>query len=287
MYNQLTIITSIKFLTKMKNLLFLLFGFSTMEVIAQIKNCEDIKNGVFYSYPKNVSKQYQLTRKGDIQKETDLITGDSSIWKVTWLNDCSYSLAYISGSVKITNEMKTFAESHNLVTKIETITGDFYSYHIYIDKVAGKYLLADTIWFQKKSAVVNNTLFEAVPPNTSNKKLNFNSKSPYALLYVYRPAKFVGKKVDYLLYFDENIMCTAKNATGYIFKVFKEGNFNLSAKIYDEKDITVNVNIKLGEKIYVHTQFKTISFDTNYLRPKLMIVDEEKGSEEFSEIEML
>ena len=71
----------------MKNLLFLLFGFSTMEFIAQMKNCEDIKNGVFYSYPKNVSKQYQLTRKGDIQKETDLITGDSSIWKVTWLND--------------------------------------------------------------------------------------------------------------------------------------------------------------------------------------------------------
>jgi hypothetical protein len=50
-----------------------------VQVTAQIKTCEDLKNGVFYSYPKNASEQYQLTRKGDIQKETDLITSDSSM----------------------------------------------------------------------------------------------------------------------------------------------------------------------------------------------------------------
>lgn len=188
---------------------------------------------------------------------------------------------------KLAGDIKNLLESQKLVTKIESITGDFYTYFFYLDKVAGKYLLTDTIWSQKKSVVANNTLFEFVPPNTFNKKLNFNSKSPCALLYVYRPAKFVGKKVDYLLYFDENIMCTAKNGTGYIFKVFKEGNFNLSARIYNEKDVTVNVNIKFGKKMYVQTEFKTISFDTNYLRPKFLMVEEEKGSEEFSEIEML
>jgi hypothetical protein len=183
--------------------------------------------------------------------------------------------------------MKTFSGSHNLVTRIESVKNDFYSYRIYIDKIAGRYLFADTIWFQKKSVVVNNTLFEAVPANTSNKKLNFNSTPPYGLLYMYRTAKSVGRKADYLLYFDENIMCTAKNATGYIFKVFKQGHFNLSARIYSEKDVTVNINIKFGETIYVKIEFKTISFDTNYLRPKLLTVEAEKGSEEFSAIEML
>jgi hypothetical protein len=271
----------------MKSLmLFLLILPYTSVTIAQIKTCKELKEGVFYSYPKNSSKQYQLTRKGDIQTEKDLSTGDSSLWKISWLNDCTYSLYFISGSAKLTDESRTFAKAHSLITKIESTTDDFYSYHIYIDKVAGKYLLADTIWFQKKLVAANNTMFEHVPATTSLKKINFSSKSPFALLYVYRPHKFIAGKVDYLLYFDENIMCTSKNGTGYIFKIFKEGDFNLLARIYNEKDVTLNVHIKFGDKVFVKSEFKTISFDTNGLRPKLLVIDAEKGSEEFSAIEV-
>ncbi|MDB5277609.1 MAG: hypothetical protein JWR61_2564 [Ferruginibacter sp.] len=231
----------------MKNLLLLLLACLIFEKdLAQVKNCKDVNEGVFYSYPKNTSKQYQLNRKDDIQKETDLATGDSSLWKVSWLNDCTYSLTYISGSAKLTEEMKSFSGAHHLVTKIETVTNDFYSYQIFIDKVAGKYLLADTIWTQKKSGPTNNTLFEAIPANVSGKKINFTSKSPFALLYVYRPARFAGSKGEYNLYFDDNIICSSKNGVAYVFKVFKEGNFKLSAKLFNQKETTQNINIKFG-----------------------------------------
>lgn len=271
----------------MKNLLLLFLTLPySVRTFAQTRTCTEIRDGVFYSYPKNSSKQYQLIRKGDIQTEKDLSNGDSTLWKITWLNDCTYSLAFISGGAKLTDEIKTFAKSHSLITKIEAITADFYAYHIYVDKVAGKYLLADTIWFQKKSAASNGTLFEAVPSNTSMKKINFSSKSPFALLYVYRPDKFIARKVGYVLYFDENIMCTSANGSGYIFKILKEGDFNLSARIYNEKDVTITVHIKFGEKVYVRSDFKTFSLNTNGLRPKLLLVDAEKGSEEFSSIEV-
>jgi hypothetical protein len=265
-------------------LLFLLCSFFEVRSNAQI--CTDLRDGVFYSYPKNTAKQYVITRQGEYQKEIDLVTGDTTLWKVSWLNDCTYCLTYISGSAKLTGEIKTLLESHKLVTKIESISGDFYTYFFYLDKAAGKYLLTDTIWSQKKSVVANNTLFEFVPANTSIKKLNFNRKSPYALLYVYRPAKFAGSKGEYILYFDGNIMCASKNGVAYIFKIFKEGDFKLSAKLFNQKEVTQNINIKFGQQIYLKAGLKFILTNASGWRPDLLIIDPEKGSDEFSEIEM-
>ena len=60
--------------------------------------CADLKNGVFYSYPKNTSDRYFSIREGAVQREANLTNGDTTIWQVNWLTDCSYALKYVSGA---------------------------------------------------------------------------------------------------------------------------------------------------------------------------------------------
>lgn len=278
----LTFQSAMKF--PLKFLLLLLSLFYAITSSAQIQTCTELKDGIFYSYPKNSDKQYEIKRNGDYQEEIDLATGDTSKWKVAWINDCTYSLIYLSGSTTLKDDMKAFMKSHKLVTVIENISGDFYTYKLYIDKAVGKFILSDTIWAQKKPVVTNNTLFESVSEKQYIKKLN--SKNDYALLYVYRPGKFAGSKGEYILYFDDNIMCISKNKSAYIFKIFKEGNFKLSAKLYNQKEVTQNIEIKLGQKFYLKAGVKFVATTASGWRPDLLIIDSEKGSDEFSEIEV-
>lgn len=188
----LTFQSAMKF--PLKFLLLLLSLFYAITSSAQIQTCTELKDGIFYSYPKNSDKQYEIKRNGDYQEEIDLATGDTSKWKVAWINDCTYSLIYLSGSTTLKDDMKAFMKSHKLVTVIENISGDFYTYKLYIDKAVGKFILSDTIWAQKKPVVTNNTLFESVSEKQYIKKLN--SKNDYALLYVYRPGKFAVLKAS-------------------------------------------------------------------------------------------
>ena len=142
-------------------LLFLLLSLSSS---AQLKTneCSSIGNGTFYAYPKNSDEQYMYIRNGDTQTERNQLTGDSSVWKINWLNGCVYTMQYVSGSAKVDAGVKDFLQEHKLAIKIETVTSGYYVYKSYADKVSGNFLSADTMWLQPKLQVVNNKLFEEV-----------------------------------------------------------------------------------------------------------------------------
>lgn len=227
--------------------------------------------------------QYADMRNGDIQSEKNLITGDSSLWKIKWQNDCTYTMQYISGNIKMSVEQVVFFQTHKILTKIETVTAEYYVYKTYIDKAAGAFITADTMWMQPKIIPGNNKLFEQVLTNAALKKLKFSDTSSYALLYVYRPGRFTGSKGEYIVYFDDNAMCVSKNNTALIFKIFKEGSFKLSAKLFTQKLIEEKIEIEFGKSYYLKAGLKFTGTTGSGWKPDMKIVEEAKGVEEFLE----
>ncbi|MEP6512308.1 MAG: hypothetical protein ABJA79_00470, partial [Parafilimonas sp.] len=125
-------------------------------------NCETLKNGIFYSYPKNSSERYVSKRSGEYQYETNVGNGDTSVYKVDWLSNCRYTLKLISSSVKMTAEEKSFYDKHKLAYKIVGVTGDYYIFKGYIDKTSHASIQSDTMWLKEKLNVVSNELIQSI-----------------------------------------------------------------------------------------------------------------------------
>src|SRR5450755_1898984 len=64
---------------------------------AQTPTCSDLKNGVFISFSRADGSRSTYTRNGEIQKEFNLATRETTIWDVEWVGDCTYYLKYNSG----------------------------------------------------------------------------------------------------------------------------------------------------------------------------------------------
>lgn len=244
--------------------------------------CKDIKNGAFYIYPKNSASQYLDERDGDLLKETDLVTGDTALWKVKWNNDCEYKLTYISGSTKWNDEQKKFLKKHDLAFKIITVTNDYYTYTGHVDISSNPVINADTMWYHEKVNFTSNELFKQTT-TAALKKQPFSDTADYALLYVYRPGKVTLSLSNFLIYFDDNLLCVGDNNTGYVFKILKEGNYKIMSRFAKDKAAT-DISIKFGHSYYVRSVMQwTIHKFTNY-KLKMELVKEDIGKLEFEDL---
>ena len=153
---------------------------------SQSLNCENLKNGIFYSYPKKTDSKYLFERAGDYQKATDLTPGATTLTPIRWKNDCTFSIEYVSGNNKANEEASTFLKKkkHKVVFEIKNITDDYYTYATYLDKTSNLPLELDTIWLHEKINPVRNLLFEAVTNGRDLQKSHFSDTPKYALLYV-------------------------------------------------------------------------------------------------------
>ncbi|MEO7523519.1 MAG: hypothetical protein ABIT58_05455 [Ferruginibacter sp.] len=211
--------------------------------------CVDLRKGIFHMYPKNSADHYLIIRENEIVNEINTITGDSTLWEVKWPEDCVYSLKYISGSKKMDDKSRSFFEKHKLVYEVLNVTNDYYAFKGYIDNISSNPIVSDTIWLNEKATVVNNEIFKQIQ-NDPTTKPYLSDTSKYAILYVYRPGKIMNSLGNYVIYFDDNLMCIGKNNTGYIFKIFKEGNFELKSKLFKDES-AVKINVKFGNVYYV------------------------------------
>jgi hypothetical protein len=64
------------------------------------ENCPDLRAGTFYSYPVNSNDNWKSERRGDYQTDINLTNSDTVVFKITWDNNCRYSLRYASGGRK-------------------------------------------------------------------------------------------------------------------------------------------------------------------------------------------
>jgi hypothetical protein len=254
---------------------------------SQSLSCKDLKNGIFFSYPKNTDSKYLYERTGDYQKETDLKKGDTTIWKVKWKNDCTYSIEYVSGNNKKNEEAFELLKKkkHKILFEIESITDDYYTYASYLDKTSNLPLELDTLWLHEKISPVSNMLFEVVTKERDLHKPHFSDTAKYALLYVYRPGKITNSLSVFPLYFDNNIMCIMKNKSGYIFKILKEGTFDIGSKLMDNSSLT-KLNIEFGKRYYVKSIIDWGLHATRNFNLEMKVMPDETGAEEFDKVEL-
>lgn len=254
---------------------------------SQSLSCKDLKEGIFYSYPKNTDSKYLYERTGDYQKETDLKKGDTTLWKVKWKNDCTYSIEYISGNNKTNEEAFELLKKkkHKLLFEIKRITDDYYTYASYLDKTSNLPLELDTLWLHEKINPVSNMLFEVVTKESDLRKPRFSDTAKYALLYVYRPGKITNSLAGFPLYFDNNIMCIMKNKSGYIFKILKEGTFEIGSKLMDNSSVT-KLDIEFGKRYYVKSIINWGLHATRNFNLEMKVMPDDTGAEEFDKVEL-
>ncbi|MEO6329832.1 MAG: hypothetical protein ABIO55_12915 [Ginsengibacter sp.] len=263
-----------------------IFIFLIIPVVAISQNklsCVDLKNGTFNSYPKNSSEHYLLYRDGEFQKEVNTKTMDTVLWKVNWINDCVYSLQYLSGSVKITQEQSDLYKKHKLVYEIKNVTPDYFVFTGYLDKISTAILANDTVWMKEKLFIPDNNLFQEVTKPSTLKKAHFSDTSKYAVLYIYRPGKVACSIVDNIIYFDDNLMCVETNKSAHIFKILKEGKFKIMAKA-NKKEAVMQLEVDFGKKYYLKaaSKFGHCTLET-CCSPQLTTVEEDKGATEFDD----
>jgi len=254
--------------------------------ISQTKalSCTNIKKGTFYFYPKNTADAYIEERDEKYLKETNIVTGDTSLWEIKWQSDCVYSLNFISGSGKIDAATRDFLDNHKMVYQIFSISDSCYTFKGYADKTSNLPLQDDTMWLNVKTNTAGNELFKQMYGTAFLKKEHFRDTSHYAVLYVYRPGKLTNSLGDYLVYFDNNVMCVAKNNTGYIFKILKEGTFEIKSRLYKDES-AVKLDVQFGHTYYVKSMIHwTITKRLYNFKLDMAIMKPEEGQEEYYEV---
>jgi hypothetical protein len=140
------------FLREKKLAIFLISFLFSIISLAQSKSldCSNIKNGTFYFYPTNSQQKFLIIRDRSVQKEINMITYDTSFWKVTWQNNCVFNLKFIRKSQPITTEEKSFFNSHISIVKILIVKKDYYVFKGGFDSINSAIALTDTLWYKAK-----------------------------------------------------------------------------------------------------------------------------------------
>lgn len=120
--------------------------------------CKDLKAGQFYYYPQTSTERFLYSRSGELQKEINISTGDTTLWEIEWLNDCTYTLQYMGGGK---NEGANYAmyKKHKGVIQISSITNNYFIYNAYRDKISDIVVSSDTLWLKEK--IVDDRTFKA------------------------------------------------------------------------------------------------------------------------------
>ena len=245
----------------------------------------NIKNGIFHSYPKNTSDHFITERNNNIQKETNVSNGDTVIYSVKWTNDYVYSLKYLSGGKKLSADVKDFLSNHLLVYKIEKSTEDYYIFSGYADKVSNAFLVRDTMWMHERIGSPNSETFQQIKNMAVLRRGHFSDTSKYAVLYLYRPGKLTNSRGNYIIYFDDNAMCVAKNNSGYVFKILKEGSYKLKSKLNKDESI-IQLDVQFGKKYYVKSMIHWGFYNFRNYKLEMLQVKPETGENEFYEVNL-
>ena len=246
--------------------------------------CTNVHRGTFYIYPKNSGEKYVDTRDEEYVHETNITTGDTSLWKVKWLNDCTYSLSLVEQSGEKADAIKAVMKKHTLVYKIKSVTNEYYVFDGYFDKTTNPLIQTDTMWMTEKAIVANNELFKYVPDSLLANAQKISDTSRYALLYVYRPGKLMLSLSDFLVYFDNNPMCVMHTNTGFVFKILKEGTFELKSRQFKAEQ-AIPITVQFGKVYYVkaavdwgvHKYLYNFKMDNQ-------LVSQEQGKADFGEL---
>ena len=112
--------------------------------------CLPIHTGRFFQY-KNQGQLYSTIIRGDsLQMEINTQTGDTTNWKIYWIDNCSFSCQYISGLKDKSDQELAFYKQSIILFSIKTLEKDYYTYNAELKFNAQSKTFNDTIWRQRK-----------------------------------------------------------------------------------------------------------------------------------------
>lgn len=247
-----------------------------------INNCSNLKSGVFHFYPKNTNEHIIIYIEGDKQIEINPRTNDTTFSEVVWSNNCSFTQKFISSTSEIDKKTTKFLKKHILAYKVEEHTDEYYTVKGYIDKLSGTLIQSDTIWLVEKIREPVLPFIEQIT-TTEEQRLHIKDTSSYALLYIYRPGKLTNSLSNYPVYINDNPICVMKNKSGFIFKIYREGEYVFTSSLLNNKS-AVTLNIEFGKKYYLKSMIHWGMYRglANY-KLEMAVVPNTPGAEEFSD----
>jgi hypothetical protein len=222
---------------------------------AQTPTCSDLKNGVFISFSRADGSRSTYTRNGEIQKEFNLATRETTIWDVEWVGDCTYYLKYNSGMEDKPKQTQELLKKHKFLCQILRITDDYYIFQSTLDKASNPVILQDTLWIKQRSdakrKVTTNPRIDSL---LALRKAAFDSVvSKSAFLYIFRPGKFAESGISYTLYLNDVPICEMANRASYIVRLSKEGQTTFVAKV-GKQETSITLNVKSGNKYFLRCE---------------------------------
>jgi hypothetical protein len=264
-----------------RSLLFCLLILPFKQIAAQngLTTCPNLKEGTFYSYPLNSNDNWKSIRNGTIQEEINLTTGDTLYFDVTWTGDCLYTLKYKSGGKKLDRQALAIFKQYSFVNVIQHTAPGYYVTTSYLDAATNYPISIDTLWHSEQKPSSDRIVFTALNA-AGQRKAKLKDTSSFALLYVYRPSKFICSAVSFPMYGNDLLMCGFPEKGGaFVFKIQKQGPLRLQGQHRQKKDY-LDLDIRFGQKYYVRVDTKwSMSRCIPYLTEK----EKEKGEEEFLE----
>ena len=109
-------------------------------------NCSTYKNGEF-RYKFSLDGKFiffSIKRNDSLQYEKNLTTGESAVYKITWVDSCTYELQYLKGNTHSSQEELEMRKKAIITTKIIGGSEKFYLFKT--SSSLNKIGLTDTIW---------------------------------------------------------------------------------------------------------------------------------------------
>lgn len=135
-----------------KRFIGLIFFFFPLFLLGQSKkmDCSNIRKGTFYFYPLGSKMKFAVVRTDSIQKEINLLTADTSFWRVSWQDDCMFNMKFIRKSHPISDDERAFYDTHTLFVKVLRVMKRYYIFEAGIDPAVASRPRIDTLWFKER-----------------------------------------------------------------------------------------------------------------------------------------
>ncbi len=109
-------------------------------------DCTKFKTGRFVLRLKSNNKIFAFTllRHNSVQTEINELTGDTTKYKIIWIDDCNYELKFLKTTENLPDSSLRLKKSMTITTSILETKDNYYLFQSKSDK--SNYTFEDTIW---------------------------------------------------------------------------------------------------------------------------------------------
>ena|ERR1700722_11072157 len=111
--------------------------------------CADLRECIVYTRSQDKHQPYKIIIARSTMKQVNLTTGDSSVWEIQWVEECGFTIKYLSGNDSLSKGQKYYLQYHRIALKIEDIMPDYYLYTAYRDRIGHRPYSRDTLWIRE------------------------------------------------------------------------------------------------------------------------------------------